>query len=146
MRFLILAPVFLVTIGGSDPTPLIRPVFPPLIPRIERSFFEQTIAPEFVAFADGFTATALKRWPTRKSPQLAPSGSVLICPWSKAKGVHGYSVRVQLDSLVGGNAFARYEISCTKGGRGGFATGEVVQLHLRNGQWSVSKVIDRRIT
>lgn len=146
MRLLILAPVFLVPIGGSHPSPPVRAVFAPLLPRIERSFSGQAIAPEFVAFADGFTATALKGWPTRKSPKLVITGSVLNCPWSKARGVHGYSVRVQLDSLVGSNAVARYEISCGKGARRGFATGEVVQLQRRNGQWFVSKVIDRRIT
>src|ERR1700719_4572853 len=146
MRLLIVAPVFLVTVGGSHPTSPARAVFAPLIPRIERSFSEQPMAPEFVAFADWFTATALKGWPTSKSPQLTATGSVLTCPWSKTKGVHGYSVRVQLDSLVGSNAVARYEITCTKGARGGFATGEVVQLERRNGKWSVSRVIDRRIT
>jgi len=147
MRLLIVIPVFLATVGGFHSTPPTRLVFAPLIPHIERSFSQQTIGPEFVAFADKFTATALERWPARKSPQLAPVESVMLCPWSKAVGLHGYSIRVQLDSLVGRNAVARYEISCTgERPRGGFATGEVVQLRLRNRQWSVWKVIDRRIT
>jgi hypothetical protein len=146
MRLFILAPVLLATIGRSLPSPPTRVVFVPLIPHIERSFSEQTIAPKFVVFADRFSTIALEHWPAGKSPQLAPIGSVVVCPWSKADGMHGYSVRVQLDSLVGRNAFVRYEISCTKGGSGGYATGEVVQLKLRNGHWSISKVIDRRIT
>ena len=121
-------------------------MFAPLIPHIERSFSGQTIAPKFLVFADSLTAGALEHWPGRNSPQLAPIGSVVVCPWSKAEGMHGYSVRVQLDSLAGRNAYVRYEVTCTEGGRGGFATGEVVQLELRNGHWSIAKVIDRRIT
>jgi hypothetical protein len=146
MRLFILASVLLATAGRPQPTSQTRAMFALLIPHIERSFSGQTIAPKFLVFADSFTARALDPWPGRNSPKLAPIGSVVVCPWSKAGGMHGYSVRVQLDSLAGHDAYVRYDVTCTGAGRGGFATGEVIQLELHDGHWSIAKIVDRRIT
>jgi hypothetical protein len=146
MRLPILASVLFATALGFHQAPGTRFSFSPLIPSIERSFAEQSVAPEFVVFADQFSATALNGWPARKSPQLAAIGSVAICPWSKAVGRHGYAVRVQLDTLAERSAVARYEISCSSGSRGSFATGEVVELELRGGKWVIRRVLDRRVT
>lgn len=122
-------------------------MFLPLIPHIERSFSGQTLRPEFIVFADKFTATALDGWPRTASPRVAAPGSKIVCPWSKAQGIRGYAVQVALDSLRDRSAVARYEISCSESIRsGGFAAGEVLQLQLRNGQWYVVKVLDRRLT
>ena len=141
----LLAEFFLPMLGVLQPTRSTRLVFLPLIPHIERSFSRQTVAPEYIAFADKFTRDMLEGLPTANYPRIAPDASKLVCPWNRSPGLHGYTIRVHLDSLSGDHAVARYEIRCAAR-RGGFTEGELLQLQRRNKKWYVIKNLDRWIT
>ena len=123
-------------------------VVAPLVPEIERSFAGQLVAPEYVAFVDAFTAEALESLLTNPRYRLAPRGTPLLCPWDTASGMHGYTVKVELESLKDENAVGRFKVHCSPGGRGRreFATGERIQLRRRNQHWVIAKVLDHWIT
>ena len=117
------------------------------IPHIERALSEQAIAPEYVLYSDPFTASVLDHWKRPPSLLLAPKNSAVVCPWSSAKGLHGYAVTVQVDSLNKEQAVVRYMVKCARSFRGGaFATGEILQVDREGRRWSISKVLDRWIT
>ena len=143
LQFLLLS---LFALGSYQPRSSNRPLIIPVIPHIERSISSQSVKADYITFSDRFTAEALSGWPPNTQPRLAPIHSQLLCPWSKSPGPRGYSIQVRVDTLRKTHAIARYEISCERGFRGGFATGELLRLELRDGRWYVAKVLDSRIT
>ena len=120
----------------------------------EDTFFENP-QPKYLGFDDQRTAHVLEALTRSGRYQAAPEESSLLCPGVPANGMHGYMLRVAVDTVMGDSAIATLFQTCVREARkcpdGGencaslFSSPTVTTrsylLVRRDGQWSVAKPI-----
>ena len=114
--------------------------------------------PKYIGFSDNRTEFVFKPIAERGDYELAPEGSTLICPDSPAEGMHGYMLRLDVDSVMGDSAIATLVRSCVRDPRqcpvgsdscvalGASATVTTTSYLLvrRDDKWAVEKPLNPR--
>ena len=70
--------------------------------------------PKYLGFDDNRTEFVFKPIVERGGYEIAPDGSTLICPGVPAEGMHGYILRLDVDSVMGDSAIATLVKSCVR--------------------------------
>jgi len=118
----------------------------------EESFFENP-QPKYLGFADQRSAFVLAPLINGGRYQAAPAETSLLCPGVAANGMHGYMLRVGVDTVMGDSAVATLYQTCTRDPQRcpdsaatcfGAASGTVVTtasylLRRGEGRWTVVK-------
>ena len=68
--------------------------------------------PRYLGFSDDRTEFVLKKAFSDGGFEIAPDGSALICPGIPANGMHGYILRLDVDSVMGDSAIATLVKTC----------------------------------
>jgi hypothetical protein len=118
-------------------------VLAPLEAHLEENIRHQSTGPQVIRFADSLSAAVFTPLVQRLGFQVTGPGVGPLCPWSKATGTHGYSIRLVVDTLSEKNASARYEVTCSqpefRGRR--YATWTTVRLERDRRKWVAREVI-----
>jgi hypothetical protein len=109
--------------------------------------------PKYLGFDDDRTAFIFEKLTRNGRYEAAPEESSLVCPGVPANGMHGYMLRLAVDSVMGDSAIATLFQSCvrevrkcpngaetcigTSGGTSLITTSYL--LVRRDGQWNVAK-------
>jgi len=70
--------------------------------------------PKYIAFSDNRTDFIFRPIVERGDYTIAPDGSTLVCPEVPAEGMHGYMIRLDVDSVMGDSAIATLVKSCVR--------------------------------
>ena len=70
--------------------------------------------PKYLGFSDDRTEFVFKPIAERGDYEIAPDGSTLICPGVPADGMHGYMLRLDVDSVMGDSAIATLVQTCVR--------------------------------
>jgi len=118
----------------------------------EISFFENP-QPKYLGFDDERTAFIFEKLTRNGRYEAAPDESSLVCPGVPANGMHGYMLRLAVDSVMGDSAIAtlfqtciRELRKCPNGAETCFGTNSGTSLITtsyllvrKGGQWTVEK-------
>lgn len=115
-------------------------VLAPLASQLDREVSDQEPQLQFLIFEDPVTAAVFKNIERSAHFRIAPKGAHLLCPSNPAQGMHGYLLRVRVETLMGDSAVARISGFCLRPW-GPVSTGEQVLVRRRNGKWEIGRVL-----
>src|SRR6266511_2941693 len=72
----------------------------------------ESLESQYIVFADAFTEKLFSSAKAMQRLRVAPAGSALLCPGSRADGLHGFHVRIHLDRSKEDTAVGVIDQSC----------------------------------
>jgi hypothetical protein len=133
--------VLLVTLAGCLHRSPDAAVLAPIASQLAHGFRDEAVQPQYLIFADPLTESVFKSLTKGTRYRIAPAGSPIVCPSNRPEGLHGYLLRVRVDSLMGDSAIASMVRTCLQANRS-IDRGEHILLTRRSGKWAIDKVID----
>jgi hypothetical protein len=112
----------------------------PLASAYSNGFPDDSVQPQYLAFADPLTASILKHLVRNGPYRLAPSGAPLFCPSDPAAGNHGYLLRLSVRNVMGDSAIVAAEQMCAMP-YGTISTGVNYLLRKKGRKWEIDKPI-----
>ena len=116
----------------------------PLASVYSTGFPDDSIQPQYLAFADPLTASILKNLVRNGPYRIAPPGP-LFCPSNPAAGNHGYQLRLLVRNVMGDSAIVAAEQMCATG-YGIISTGVNYLVHKKRRKWEIVRPISGWIT
>ena len=112
----------------------------PLASVYSNGFPDDSVQPQYLAFADPLTASILKNLVRNGRYQIAPKGAPLFCPSEPASGNHGYLLRLIVRNMMGDSAIVAAEQMCAMT-YGTISTGVNYLLRKKAGKWKLDRPI-----
>jgi hypothetical protein len=112
----------------------------PLASAYSNGFPDDSVQPQYLAFADPLTASILKHLVRNGLYRMAPPGAPLFCPSNPAPGNHGYLLRLSVRNVMGDSAIVAAEQMCATT-YGIISTGVNYLVRKKAGKWEIDKPI-----
>ncbi len=116
-------------------------VLAPVVAEFTQAAVDQSKQPEYIVFADDFTAKIFES--LRRDPRyrILSTGKPIVCPSGGTPCPQPYELSARVNSIEGDSAFATIQRIDASGGGHPIAYGEQILLVRRNGRWKVEKVL-----
>jgi hypothetical protein len=112
----------------------------PLAAHLTHEVFDQSNQPDYLVFADQFTASVFRSLRRDARYRIVPPSTGLVCSSKAAEGQQGYLLRARVNQVKGDTAIVTTERMCS--GLGGtISTGENYLLVRRSGRWRIETII-----
>ena len=112
----------------------------PLASVYANGFPDDSVQPQYLAFADPLTASILKNLVRNGQYQIAPKGAPLFCPSIRAPGNHGYMLGLRVLQVMGDSALVEAEQMCAMM-YGVVSTSVNYLLRKKAGKWKIDRPI-----
>ena len=112
----------------------------PLASVYSNGFPDDSVQPQYLAFADPLTASILKNLVRTGRYRLAPPGAALFCPSIRAPGNHGYMLGLRVREVMGDSALVAAEQMCATT-YGIISTSVNYLLRKKAGRWKIDRPI-----
>jgi hypothetical protein len=112
----------------------------PLASVYSNGFPDDSVQPQYLAFADPLTESILKHLVRNGRYQIAPRGAPLFCPADPAPGNHGYLLRLSVRNVMGDSAIVAAEQMCGTT-YGMISTSVNYLLRKKAGRWQMDRPI-----
>jgi len=112
----------------------------PLASAYSNGFPDDSVQPQYLAFADPLTESILKHLVRNGRYQIAPKGAPLFCPADPAPGNHGYMLALRVRQVMGDSAIVAAEQMCGTT-YGMISTSVNYLLRKKAGRWQMDRPI-----